>query len=175
MLVNGPIASGKSTLAWAIAQRLHADGRTVAVVDMDDVADMVPNGVSGPGWRWAHQVHGALVAGWLETDIDHVVAHGSAFTPDDMAALVRHLPPGTRLHHVLLRCSYVTALRRVTAQAERGLSKDPDFLRRAYDRFEQLLPSIEPSDQEFDSERHQPGELADRIVAVLGAADDRPR
>jgi hypothetical protein len=36
-VLAGPIASGRSSVARALAERLHKSGRTVAVLDLDDV------------------------------------------------------------------------------------------------------------------------------------------
>ncbi len=69
----GPIASGKSTTALALADRI--DG-TCAVVDLDDVyfAQRPPP----RSWRPAREVHAALVRSWFDAGVDTVVAHGSA-------------------------------------------------------------------------------------------------
>lgn len=41
MVIVGPIASGKSTVAGALGKRFRALGRTVAVLDLDDVVDTI--------------------------------------------------------------------------------------------------------------------------------------
>ena len=41
VVVNGPIAAGKSTFSSALAHRLRAEGRSVAVVGLDEVFFMI--------------------------------------------------------------------------------------------------------------------------------------
>jgi len=43
VLINGPIASGKSTIARALASELEARGRRTAVIDLDLLYDMISN------------------------------------------------------------------------------------------------------------------------------------
>jgi uridine kinase len=60
VVVIGPIASGKSTVCRLLARHLVAAGRTVAAIDLDDVAAMVsaPGGRTPTHWDHAHRVHG---------------------------------------------------------------------------------------------------------------------
>ena len=62
VVITGPIAAGKNTVASLIADGLTALGRSAVLVDVDEVAAMV----ASPGllprdlWFAAHQAHGAL-------------------------------------------------------------------------------------------------------------------
>ncbi|MFC7403496.1 hypothetical protein [Georgenia alba] len=165
VVVLGPIAAGKSVVAREVAARVQATGRTVAVVDVDEVASMVPG--RPEDWDLAHQVHGRLVGAWLETPVELVVAHGPIYTRRETSHLMSRVPDGTGTLRVLLRATYPAALRRVAGDPERGLSKDPGFLQRAYERFEQLRPGIAPCDLELDTEQLMPGEIADRVIDRL--------
>ncbi len=44
-------------------------------------------------WRGARMVHGELVAAWLRTDVDIVIAHGPFYTADETAAVLDPVPP----------------------------------------------------------------------------------
>lgn len=41
VIIVGPIASGKSTVANGVATELRESGEAVAVVDLDDVVEMI--------------------------------------------------------------------------------------------------------------------------------------
>lgn len=66
MILTGPIAAGKNTVADALARRLTGHGKTVVVVDVDDVAAMVasPGAAEAGGLRFLAgnpAVRGALL------------------------------------------------------------------------------------------------------------------
>lgn len=169
MVVVGPIASGKSTLAGSLADRLLARGCTVACADVDDVADMVqaPGGRTGEHWDQAHAAHGALVGGWLATGVDVVIAHGPVYTHQENDWLLATVPPGTTTLRVLLLATFETALRRVSGDPSRGLSRDPAFLRGTYDRFEAVRPAIARCDLTFDTDVEAPESVSSRTFDRL--------
>jgi shikimate kinase len=174
VVVIGPIASGKSTVCRLLARRLVAAGRTVAAIDLDDVAAMVsaPGGRTPTHWDQAHRVHGSLVGAWLETSVDVVLAHGPFYSRDETDALTARLPPRTALVRVLLLAPFDLALRRVADDPERGLSRDPAFLRAAYERFSTLRPAMDPCDLTLDtaslSAEVIAARIADRMLPVSG-------
>lgn len=169
VVLIGPIGAGKSTVASLLAGRLVATGRSVAVADVDDVAAMAsaPPAWQGDLWPEAHAAHGALVAGWLRTSVDVVIAHGPIYTEKETAALLASVPADTDILRALLLVSFATALDRVAGDPLRGLSKDPRFLRAAHERFGALRPGLAPSDLTFDTEDHRAEEIARRISERL--------
>jgi adenylylsulfate kinase-like enzyme len=78
VVITGPITAGKNTVASVIADRLSMLGRSGVLVDVDDVAAMVaaPGAAALGLWFAAHQAHGALVARWMQTAVDVVIAVG---------------------------------------------------------------------------------------------------
>ena len=74
--ITGPIAGGKNTVASALADLLNRDGSSVVIADVDDVAAMVQGQGAGALGLWfaAHAAHGALVAEWMRSPVDVVVA-----------------------------------------------------------------------------------------------------
>lgn len=61
MVINGPIAAGKSTVAQALGQQLRQHGHPTAVVDLDEFYSMmsasrwaVPRSGIGRGWPQRH-------------------------------------------------------------------------------------------------------------------------
>jgi adenylylsulfate kinase-like enzyme len=53
VVIVGPIASGKSTVADALGERFRASGRQVAVLDLDELVETIGGfvGVSGALFR----------------------------------------------------------------------------------------------------------------------------
>jgi shikimate kinase len=169
VVVVGPIASGKSTVAGLLTEHLIRAGLTVACVDVDEVAAMAhaPGGLTQEQWHQAHVAHGALVGGWLDTAVDVVVAHGPAYSRQETDALMAHVAPGTRVLRVLLLASLDAALQRVGGQPGRGVSRDPAFLRATYDRFWSLRPHLDPCDLSFDTEVDAAETVAARVADQL--------
>jgi energy-coupling factor transporter ATP-binding protein EcfA2 len=163
VLIAGPIASGKSTLADTLAGKLRSGGRAVVVVGLDTVAEMALPTL--PDWTWAHEVHGQLVGAWLEKPIHTVIAEGPA-TPREIEQIMRHVGPDVSVRKVLITTRYEAALARAVSDPTRGISKDPEFLRRMYRRFEQTRPEI-AYDLHFDTEETTQQAIADRVMEGL--------
>jgi hypothetical protein len=96
-----------------------------------------------------------------------VLTHGPFYSRDETDALTARLPPRTALLRVLLLAPFDLALRRVADDPERGLSRDPTFLRAAYDRFFALLPAMDPSDLTFDTSAVSAEVISARIADRL--------
>ncbi|MBF5082630.1 AAA family ATPase [Quadrisphaera sp. INWT6] len=170
VVVNGPIASGKSTTAAALAAAAATCGRTAAVVDVDDVAEAVTAPGAGASGLWlsAHHAHGSLVARWLRTPLDVVVAVGPFHSPTERAALVDALPPGTAAHWVLLDTPVETTLERAQADATRGISREEAFHRERHERYRRLVADGSPAAQVFDTSTASTGEVVAAVVRALG-------
>src|SRR4051812_32807299 len=133
--IVGPIASGKSTVARFLGERLRRDGLEVAVADLDDVVEAVGgfDRLTPARFRSAQLVLGDLVGAWLERGIN-VIAHGPFFHRDEEDAVLHAVPRDVGVHRVRLLTTYDVALQRVSTDPDRRLSKDPDLLRATYDR-----------------------------------------
>jgi energy-coupling factor transporter ATP-binding protein EcfA2 len=163
VLIVGPIASGKSTLANTLADKLRSDGHAVVVVGLDTVAEMALPTLAD--WTWAHEVHGQLVGAWLEKPIHTVIAEGPE-TPGEIEQIMRHVGPDVSVQKVLITTSYEAALARAVSDPTRGISKDPEFLRRMYRRFEQLRRDI-VHDVQFDTEELSSDDIAELVIEGL--------
>jgi Mrp family chromosome partitioning ATPase len=165
LLVVGPIASGKSTVAAALGAHLRHAGRDVAVIDLDDVVDTIGGFVdlTPDHFHLAHVVFGQLARSWLDAGFD-VIAHGPLISTEEDDILVHQLADGVRPRRVLLTTTFATALRRVSADPDRMLSDHPEVLEATYDRFHELLPSMRPAEWTFDSTVDD----VDAIVTRLG-------
>ncbi|SDR80838.1 Adenylylsulfate kinase [Friedmanniella luteola] len=173
VLLTGPIAAGKSTVAARLTERLVAAGRSVACTDHDDVARLghVPGGLTEEHWDRAHVTQGVLVGALLAEPFDVVVVHGPVYSPEETAAVLAHVPPGAGVRRVLLTCPLGTAGDRVTGDPERGVSRELDFLRRTHERFWALRPGI-VADLVVDTGRSDVDAVCAQVEALLRS--DRP-
>lgn len=171
VVITGPIAAGKNTVAALIADAVAALGRSAVLVDVDEVAAMVarPGAAAAGLWFAAHQAHGSLVGKWMQTAVDVVIAVGPIYSAGEQAAILEPLPQGSDVHWVVIDAPVAVTLARARAEPGRGLSREPEFHRAAHQRFRQLLPMI-PAAQNFHSERMSAQEITS---AVLGAIDVR--
>jgi adenylylsulfate kinase-like enzyme len=170
VVLTGPIAAGKNTVAELLADLLTDAGRTVVVADVDEVAAMVRRPGAGAAGLWfaAHEAHGALVGQWMRSAVDVVIAVGPFHTADERAALTRMLPDGAAALWVVIDAPVSVTFARAQADPTRGLSRDPGFHQRAHQRFREHLPTI-PADQVFDSHRLDAMRIATAIIELLGA------
>jgi shikimate kinase len=168
VILTGPIAAGKNTVAARLAESLAGRGRTVVVADVDDVAAMEgPPGAAAAGlWFAAHEAHGALVGRWMRSTVDYVVAVGPIYTAEEQAAVTHALPDDAAVLWVVIHAPVSVTLARAQADPGRGISRDPDFHRAAHRRFRELQPQI-PAGRTFDSERLDAGQIAAELDAQL--------
>lgn len=171
VVVTGPIAAGKNTVASALADLVAASGRTAVVADVDDVAAMVAGrGAAASGlWSAAHRVHGAAVAAWLRTGVDVVIAVRPVYSAGEQAALLDPLPPGRAVHWVVVDAPVSVTFARAVADPGRGLSRDRDFHLERHARFRALVAGI-PAHQTFDSSSTGAEGIAAAVLAAIDAA-----
>jgi hypothetical protein len=170
VILTGPIAAGKNTVAAQLAERLTARGRTVVVADVDDVAAMVatPGAAQAGLWFAAHEAHGALVGQWMGSSVDYVVAVGPIYTVEEQAALTCALPDDAAVLWVVIDAPAAVTFARAQADPGRGLSREPEFHHAAHRRFRNLLPAI-PADRAFNSAEMGADQIAAAIEARMGA------
>ena len=133
-----PIASGKSALSRAVAAQLEeADEVATAVIDLDRVDEMLdPRRTKDDSdlWAEARRVAGRLTTALLAAG-RCVVAEGEFAGDLALDEFASELPGTADLRLVLLDVDFETALKRASADATRGLSKDETFLCRHYREF----------------------------------------
>lgn len=135
---------------------------------LDSVAEMA---LPTLDWAWAHEVHGQLVRAWLAAPVCTVIAEGPS-TPAELDQLMRWVPNDVGVLTVVLRTPYATALERAVQDVDRGISKDPDFLRGDHDRFEAVRPDLS-CDLTLDGAEATPTTLAKRVIHTLDSRRDR--
>jgi adenylylsulfate kinase-like enzyme len=167
IVITGPIASGKSTVARELARELERTQVRVSVIDLDILHDrLVSDGSASDDATWALARHAAAthVNTFLEDGVTVVVAEGSFNAPDDRAAFIRHLAPIDEPLFVTLRVSYEEALRRAQDDPTRGRSRDPAFLGRYFSDVSQALETVPATDLVIDTEE-MPARAAAAAIA----------
>ena len=166
--ITGPIASGKNTIASALADRCAEDGLSVVIADVDDVAAMVSGSGAAAGGLWfaAHEAHGALVAQWVQSEVDLVISVGPIYSQAEQYALYGRLTD-TQPLRVVVDAPLAVTWSRVRDDHTRRLSRDREFHFAAHARFRSLLPGI-PSDITVDSAEMSADEIADLLYAAVG-------
>jgi hypothetical protein len=169
VLINGPIASGKSALARALGHHLREHGRGAAVVDLDLLFDMLDHGPKSDEavWRRARLAAAVLADHFWSSGVEVVVVEGHFWTDTERAALVDHLATPVRPRVVTLRVSFREALRRARSGPTRGLSRDPAFLAANHAGFEALLGPLHGTDLVVDAESATPAQIAATLAALL--------
>lgn len=172
IVVNGPIASGKSTVALALAALLRERGRSAAVIDLDTVYAMLDPGPKADAevWRLARRGAAALTGAFLAAGRGAVIVEGDFWTAAERGVFRRHLMTPATPCFVTLRVSFGEALRRVRGDPSRGLSRDPAFLARNHADFAAQLEPLRETDLVLDTTDATPLQLATAIAAACTGA-----
>lgn len=171
IVLMGPIASGKSTVSSHLAERLLESGRRAAVVDLDDVAEcfVAPDQEWADTWRRARVVHDELVSSFRRCGVDFVIAHGSFFYANEPPAALNGIYDTSAIR-VLLNATYDVALERVERDPERGITKDPGFLKWTHDQFAERSKDLPQLDLEFDTTAEPVDAIVDAIYRRVAPA-----
>src|SRR3954449_569339 len=169
VLIRGPIASGKSTLARRVAKDLAGLDVPSAVIDLDVVHDMLVPAASRTRaedlWPVARRAVAALAASFEADGVAAVIVDGSYPDQADHEALLSSLPAQTGSFLVSLRVSYGEALRRAQSDPTRGVSRDPAFLSSYYEA--RRATADTSADLVIDTEAVSEEAAASSIVAAL--------
>jgi adenylylsulfate kinase-like enzyme len=156
IVITGPIASGKSTVARELARELELNDVRAEVIDLDLVHDRLPpNGSTSEdsSWTLARRETATVANTFLEEGIAVVIAEGSFNLPSDRATLARHVRPSARLVFVTLQVSFEEALRRAQGDSTRGRSRDRQFLGSHFAARQDVLAAVPATDIVIDTER----------------------
>jgi len=138
VVISGPIASGKSSAAEALAAGSRATGRSAASVDLDLLYKMIDAGqpMDNPSsWRQARRAAAVLADEFVLTGMDLVIVEGTFWTRAERDEFANHLATDIRPHFVTLCVSLPEALRRVEVDNTRRSSRDPAVLRSCHVAF----------------------------------------
>jgi chloramphenicol 3-O-phosphotransferase len=167
VVVNGPIASGKSSISRLVAASAAADGATTALVDLDLLHDMLVNAPHEREWELARRATGAVTAALVAGGVDVVVVDAELMTQADRDDCVGRLDDPDDVRFVTLTVSYPEALRRARADEGRGVSRDPAFLEPYYTGVLPELRAVPETDLVVDTERVGLDEAAATVLAFI--------
>jgi shikimate kinase len=171
IVITGPIASGKSTVAIELARVLESSDVRAAVLDLDLVYDRLTTNGSPSGdstWTLARRDTASAANTFLEQGAAVVIAEGSFNLPSDRATFTQHLRPSAGLAFVTLQVSFQEALRRAQADPTRGRSQDPEFLGSHFETRHDALAAVPATDIVIDTERTTAQAAAATIARLLG-------
>jgi chloramphenicol 3-O-phosphotransferase len=155
IVICGPIASGKSTVARALAQLFEEQGLLAAAIDLDVVYELFEHEgtakASAATWRRARKAAAALTDALLEDGIGVVVVEGDLLTAEQRAQFVTALRSSVVPMFVTVHVPVDVALQRVQRDPTRGISRDPDFLRRHYEELHEAVRTRPAADLVVDT------------------------
>lgn len=165
VIVAGPQASGKSTLAGALSTELRAQGERVALVALDQIAAMALPTL--PSWDAAHHIFETTVALWARAGLTIVIAEGSG-SAEEVSRLRDQAPAGAHVITVASTTSFETALARAQSDTTRGISREHGFLSGVYETWDEELGRIAP-DAVIDTSRLTLTDGVQRVLSVIEA------
>jgi predicted kinase len=166
IVITGPIASGKSTIARELARELERAHVRVAVIDLDLLHDMLATDGPADDATWALARHAAatLANTFLVDGVAVVVAEGSFNRPDDRTAFTEGLDTSVSPLYVTLRVSFEEALRRAKSDPTREKSRDPAFLGPYFAAVGRALATVPVTDIVIDTEQMPATSAAAEII-----------
>ena len=169
VVINGPIAAGKSTVAGALAVELRRDGRSAAILDLDEIYLMSGHKpMEDPNtWLRARRAAAALTDSFLSSGIETVILEGRFWDKAERAPFLDNLTWSGEPSFVTLLVSYEEACRRVQGDTTRGISRNPEFLKKAHADFEAILEPLKLTDLVLDSTRQTAKQIAKAILAAV--------
>jgi hypothetical protein len=146
VVITGPIASDKTTVAREVAAEARRRGHTAAAVDLDHLVGML----IGYGWPrimpddWL--IARELAAGIAETlflhEVETVIISGPFFDDDSRAHLLRGFAIAPPTLYVMLRVSLAESQRRAALDPARESAQDLGQMERLYARIDcESLPT----------------------------------
>jgi adenylylsulfate kinase-like enzyme len=168
IVINGPVASGKSTVARALAREVERRGRTAAAIDLDLMYETLEhNGARKDDDRKRHRARlaAAALARCLEADgVDVVIVEGDFPAATGRSTFVAALGRAVAPRFVTLWVSFDEAAARVDRDATRTFSRDLAFLRRHYDEAERGRRSLPRTDLLLETGSNSPDQAARTIA-----------
>ncbi len=167
IVINGSIASGKSTLSRLVGAKLRRRGLAAAVIDLDLVYGMLKDDPKNDPkcWQSAIQTTAAFATALFNRGVSHVAIDGEFSTTESRDLLIGGLNDGSvETTFITLIVSYPEALRRAQADPTRGVSKDPKFLEPHIAEFKKSVAKLPPDEWVVDTGMITANELALRVV-----------
>jgi len=170
IVITGPIASGKSTVALELTRELERRGVRAAVIDLDLVHDEVVHASLSDDatWTLARRRAAEAANAFLEGGFAVVIAEGSFNAPSHRDAFTAGLRPTGAPLYVTLQVSFDEALRRAQGDPTRGRSRDPGFLGPYFAAWRDQHATAPATDIVIDTERTTATAAAATIAGAVG-------
>ena len=175
IVITGPIASGKSTVARQLADELERRGVRTAVIDLDLVHAMLDTTGSTSDdacWTLARRGAAALADTFRQDGVVVVIAEGSYNKASDRAAFSHGLHGDASPFYVTLQVTFEEALRRAQADPTRGISRNAGFLGSYFAAQDHGLAAVPATDLVIDTERMAPTAAAEAIARAARPTGD---
>lgn len=169
VIVVGPQASGKSTLAAALRAELLERGERVALTELDRIAAMALPTL--PSWEAAHHIFETTAGLWARTAVTCVIAEGSGSTAE-VSRLRAQAPHEAVIVTVAITTTFESAFARAQLDPTRGISKEHVFLSGVYRHWADERAAI-AADAVIDTTILTVEQGTERIVAAIDAARRR--
>ena len=170
VLLVGPQASCKSTVASALSDELRRQGELVALVELDQIAAMALPSL--PDWDSAAQIFGIVAGQWAQTELTCVIAEGIS-SHEEVSKFVAHVPTTAVLVIVAVTTSFEAALARAQADPTRGISRDRSFLSERYEWWSSEMSRID-ADMLLDTSKVSVAQGVWLIAEAIRAARSSP-
>ena len=169
LLIDGPVAAGKTSLAWELAARIRAEGGSAASIDMDELTEMI----GGTDWRMItaeHRQQGCALAAALVDRItaqgtDLIAIAGSTLSPYEWRSVLDQATAAVAPTFIRLRVSIPEATRRASADPTRVLTRDPEVVKLLHTAID--WDATERADLEVDTERMTTDEVVKTVMTFL--------
>ena len=175
IVVSGPVASGKTSVANGLAERARKRGLVAASMDIDLIVEMVRgtdwHGVTRIDWTRAWHASAGLVDSFFEEGFDLVVLAAPLFADLARAEVTDFVHSAPEIIWISLRVSLDESHRRALADPtpSRVLTRDREFLAKLYESID--WEQHPQGDFVIDTEHLSLSEVIDRGEAVaLGEA-----
>lgn len=132
VLIVGPQASGKSTVARAVVTSLRERNERVALVGLDEIAGMALPTL--PSWDAAARIFATVVGEWTRADLTCVVAEGISCR-GEIDLVTARAPEPAAIITIAMTSSLDAATPRALADPTRGISRDARWLADRYDEW----------------------------------------
>jgi adenylylsulfate kinase-like enzyme len=153
VVISGPIASGKTSLALGLAALVRAEGVRAAALDLDEFVVMVAGGWAGiarDDRLRAVDAAAAVVDRLMEQGCELVAVAGTTLSAYEAEALVGRMQASVEVVRVRLGVSLAEATRRAQGDRERVTTRDPARLAELFEKI--CWQSVPPADLEIETD-----------------------
>jgi len=129
VLIAGPQASDKSTVARALVETVRERDERAAFVELDEIAGMALPTL--PSWDVAADIFATVVGEWARSGLTCVVAEGIA-SRSEIDMVSARVPDTAAIMTITMTTSLDAATPRALADPTRGISRDESWLSDRY-------------------------------------------